>query len=174
MNMSFNRFKFILLFLVMGLAICFAINVASAQSWTLVNTLTNVEQNYTNNEFLSAVASSADGNKLVATVLYGGFDPFHPNYPYSYFYTSTNAGATWVPRFPDMTTLGWFQWGCVASSADGTKLVAPPYWTHCILKTLSLFQPIQGLIGRKLSCRVIFGSPSLLPPMEILWRQLEV
>jgi hypothetical protein len=54
----------------------------------------------------SAVASSADGTKLVATVKGGGS------------YTSANSGATWP------SSLGSANWSSVASSADGTKLVA--------------------------------------------------
>jgi photosystem II stability/assembly factor-like uncharacterized protein len=54
----------------------------------------------------TGVASSADGNKLVAAVFTGQL------------YTSTDAGATWTAR--ESTR----QWVAVASSADGSKLVA--------------------------------------------------
>jgi photosystem II stability/assembly factor-like uncharacterized protein len=54
----------------------------------------------------SAVASSTDGNKLVA-VVQGG-----------YIYTSTDGGTTWTER----NSAGSRQWKAVASSADGTKL----------------------------------------------------
>jgi hypothetical protein len=54
----------------------------------------------------SAVASSADGTKLVATVK-GGL-----------VYTSTNSGVTWASQDSGRN------WSSVASSADGTKLVA--------------------------------------------------
>jgi hypothetical protein len=57
----------------------------------------------------SAVASSADGTKLVATVKGGQI------------YTSTDSGVTWIPRAGN---LGSLNWSSVASSADGTKLVA--------------------------------------------------
>jgi len=53
-----------------------------------------------------AVASSADGTKLVA-VVYGG-----------QIYTSSDSGVTWVPRADNRS------WTSVASSADGAKLVA--------------------------------------------------
>jgi photosystem II stability/assembly factor-like uncharacterized protein len=56
-----------------------------------------------------SVASSADGNKLVAVVFNGQI------------YTSTNAGASWTPRDSNRT------WSGVDSSADGTKLVAVTY-----------------------------------------------
>ncbi len=52
------------------------------------------------------IASSADGNKLVALVDAG------------LIYTSTDSGATWVPR---STNRYWYS---VASSADGNNLVA--------------------------------------------------
>jgi hypothetical protein len=55
-----------------------------------------------------AVASSADGTKLVAA-----YDA-----PDGKIFTSNDSGASWVPRSP----LG--HWTAVASSADGTKLVA--------------------------------------------------
>jgi len=54
----------------------------------------------------SAVASSADGTKLVATVKGGQI------------YTSINSGVTWTPQDTSRN------WSSVASSADGTKLVA--------------------------------------------------
>jgi len=53
-----------------------------------------------------ALASSADGTKLVGVI------------PYNKIYTSTDSGATWTPRF--LTGA----WQAVASSADGTKLAA--------------------------------------------------
>jgi hypothetical protein len=59
----------------------------------------------------SAVASSGDGTKLVATVNTG-----------QTIYTSTNSGLNWVAQ---STGAGSSQkWSSVASSADGTKLVA--------------------------------------------------
>jgi hypothetical protein len=54
----------------------------------------------------SAVASSADGTKLVATVKGGQI------------YTSTDSGVTWTPQANSTN------WSSVASSADGTYLVA--------------------------------------------------
>jgi hypothetical protein len=55
-----------------------------------------------------AIASSADGNKLVLAVANGG--PI---------YTSTNSGASWI-----LNTAPIKGWEYVASSADGTKLAA--------------------------------------------------
>jgi hypothetical protein len=62
---------------------------------------------YDTNRNWTAIASSADGSKLVAAVRNGQI------------YTSTDSGVTWVAR-----NAGVKQWGSVASSADGTKLVA--------------------------------------------------
>jgi hypothetical protein len=66
------------------------------ESWTAYGIITN----------WSAVASSADGTKLVATVKGGQI------------YTSANSGVTWTPQ------AGSTNWSSVASSADGTYLVA--------------------------------------------------
>jgi hypothetical protein len=60
----------------------------------------------------SAVASSADGAKLVAVASSDTFMAFGP------IYTSTDAGATWAVRESARF------WSAVASSADGTRLVA--------------------------------------------------
>ena len=58
-----------------------------------------------------AVASSADGTKLVAVDWYGTGSG-------GQIYTSTDSGATWTPRESNRN------WYSVASSADGNKLVA--------------------------------------------------
>ena len=54
----------------------------------------------------SAVASSADGNSLVAVASFGNI------------YTSTNGGLSWTPRN------NIDSWNSVSMSADGTKIVA--------------------------------------------------
>jgi hypothetical protein len=69
----------------------------------------------------TAVASSADGSKLAAI----GYvvPPSGPGYisePIHPIYTSTNSGATW--KLNSVPAGLW--WSSVASSADGTKLVA--------------------------------------------------
>src|SRR5205814_872554 len=67
-----------------------------------------------------SVACSADGNHLVALVgkvdlqCSGSF--YSPGGP---IYISTNSGANWMPSSAPTTN-----WTSVASSADGTKLVA--------------------------------------------------
>ena len=68
----------------------------------------------------TSIASSADGSKLVAVD--GGLScvPM-PCEPLGRIYTSTDSGVTWTPRESDKN------WGAVASSADGTKLVAGVY-----------------------------------------------
>ena len=58
-----------------------------------------------------AIASSADGSRLVAAVLGGGV------------WTSHDYGSTWTAA----STLTGAQWRTVASSADGTHLVAAVY-----------------------------------------------
>ena len=73
-----------------------------------------VSTNFPN--ILGAVASSADGNRLVATPSNNGGSSK------GWIYTSTDSGNTWVaatngPNLP---------WQAVASSADGMRLVAIP------------------------------------------------
>lgn len=79
------------------------------QTILLGNLLNNVGTSWTTNSTVlsaKAVASSADGSKLVAVVSSGNI------------YTSTNYGANWTPRASALN------WSGVASSANGTKLVA--------------------------------------------------
>ncbi len=61
----------------------------------------------------SAIASSADGTKLVATVNNGTI------------WTSTNSGATWT----NLNNSGTRYWSSVAASSDGTKLAATVGYT---------------------------------------------
>lgn len=58
------------------------------------------------NRYWRSVASSSDGNKLVAIATFGQI------------YTSTDAGATWTAHDSNRS------WTSVASSSDGSKLVA--------------------------------------------------
>jgi len=61
-----------------------------------------------------SVASSSDGSKLVVAQFYGGIS------------TSTNYGMAWVQQtngIPPMP-LGGYNWQCIASSGDGSKIVA--------------------------------------------------
>ncbi len=76
---------------------------AVGQSWTATGPLAD----------WSAIASSADGTKLAATI---------NNY---YIYTSTNSGATWTEQIGS----GNRYWSSIASSSDGTKLVAAVGYT---------------------------------------------
>lgn len=62
----------------------------------------------TNSPFAIFLAASADGTKLVAA------DTTH-------LYTSSDSGATWTQH---ATAPGMYEWGPVASSSDGTRLVA--------------------------------------------------
>jgi hypothetical protein len=61
------------------------------------------------------VTSSTDGSKLVAVV-----SGVYPSYIGGYIYTSTNSGAS----FNQVTNAGTRVWFDVASSSDGSKLVA--------------------------------------------------
>jgi hypothetical protein len=65
-----------------------------------------------------SVASSDDGNKLVAGVRYGGPDGTYPPAG-GPIYISADSGTTWTATTAPITN-----WSAVASSADGSKLVA--------------------------------------------------
>lgn len=81
-----------------GILLLSLVNSGRAQTWTLTSApATN----------WSAVASSADGSKVVASVI-GGL-----------IYVSSNFGSTWLPSSAPSNA-----WSAVASSADGIKLVA--------------------------------------------------
>lgn len=81
----------------------------SGVDWTINDLSTNLAD-------WTAVASSADGRKLVAAA-YSAY--YFGNA--SLIYTSTNTGASWT-----QTSAPNLEWVSVASSADGTKLVAAP------------------------------------------------
>jgi len=70
--------------------------------------------------YWSSVASSADGTKLVATVGYSTYDASQ----IGKIYTSANSGVNWSPQTGGIPASGVQPWSSVASSADGTKLVA--------------------------------------------------
>jgi len=86
-----------------------AVRPAFAQNWTLSDAPT---------EFWQAVASSADGSHLVAVAIedpsIGPCDCLEGT-----IYTSIDSGATWA-----LTSAPLAEWMSVASSADGSKLVA--------------------------------------------------
>ena len=85
-------------------AMLLGINPATAQSWT---------QTSAPLRSWTAVASSADGTKLVAVA---------NDLPAGAVYLSTDSGATWTPASAPSGA-----WSCVASSADGNKLVIAGY-----------------------------------------------
>jgi hypothetical protein len=66
-------------------------------------------------EYWEAVASSADGSKLIV-----GCQQF-------IYCISTNSGFTWTTKAEPQTGSGYGSWYCIASSADGTKYVAINY-----------------------------------------------
>jgi hypothetical protein len=75
------------------------------------------------NNVWNGVASSADGTKLAAAgTVYSVVSPGHFFAPGG-IYTSSDAGVTWTP-----TSASGGYWSCIASSADGTRLVAVDYY----------------------------------------------
>lgn len=97
-------------------------NKLAAASLQVVYTSTNSGNSWTSNSVpgtnLISIASSADGSKLAAAV---GATPFFSmgSDTSGFIYVSTNSGATWIQSDAPSKV-----WSSVASSADGTKLVA--------------------------------------------------
>ena len=87
-------------------------NSASAQTWTQTSAPTT-------NWF--SITCSADGTKVAAV---NQIPPDPWLYPASPVYLSTNSGTTWTPVDPDNITGSSLSWDYIASSADGTKLIA--------------------------------------------------
>jgi hypothetical protein len=83
----------------------------SGANWT--------QQNNSGSRYWSSVASSADGTKLVAAVGYTIYTASQPGA----IYTSTDSGVTWTPHTSSPLSSS-LDWSSVASSADGSKLVA--------------------------------------------------
>ncbi len=81
----------------------------SGATWTLTSAPST-------NKWVS-VASSSDGSKLVAAAMYAMYSSAYQSQ--GFIYTSTNSGATWTPS--GSPAAGWVS---VASSSDGSKLVA--------------------------------------------------
>jgi hypothetical protein len=98
--------------------------------YTTINEGTNwVKQAGSGSRFWASVASSTDGTKLVASEVHpvgSQVTAANPNPAVKCcstlgdIFTSTDSGVTWTDR----TAAGTRNWGQVASSADGTKLVA--------------------------------------------------
>lgn len=65
-----------------------------------------------------ALASSADGAKLIAAARDGSLIYANDTFTDSHLYTSTDSGVTWIARESGR------DWCCLASSADGSRLVA--------------------------------------------------
>jgi len=72
----------------------------------------------------TSVASSADGVKLVATAA-SIYNPTYGGARGGPIYTSPDSGTTWKA-----TTAPSNQWSCVASSADGSTLVAAAVYNN--------------------------------------------
>jgi hypothetical protein len=69
----------------------------------------------------NSVASSADGTKLVGVCTY---TEETNGYGDSTIFTSSDSGVTWTAQNWTTDTNHFINWVCVASSADGTKLLA--------------------------------------------------
>src|SRR5690349_5902631 len=94
-------------------------NLACAQTWTPTSA---PSAGPGSSPRWNSVASSADGTKLVAAGAHSCFYGCH--YLLFPIYTSADSGMTWI-----QTTAPINNWTSVASSADGTKLVAVGGWT---------------------------------------------
>lgn len=94
------KFKFVQLF-----KICFGMVAVIVCPTSLLGQDFVWTQTSAPNQFWAAIASSSDGTKLAAIG--------------DYFETSTNSGMTWTQQAVSGT--------CIASSADGTKLVRAVY-----------------------------------------------
>ncbi len=88
-------------------------DLAFSQTW--------IQQTNAPSKNFEAMASSADGSKLVA-VTYDYYDPYNNPHFGGPIYTSTNSGVSWTPA----TNAAPAQWTTVTSSADGKTLVALP------------------------------------------------
>jgi hypothetical protein len=105
-------------------ALSAVVNLASAQPWTMTS--------YSSEPFLQSLAASADGKRLIAAIPRMDDNCWGPPPSSSTFASivlSTNAGATWIQTTAptnNFYSIGPTNnyWSCVASSADGTKLVA--------------------------------------------------
>ncbi len=80
-----------------------------------------------------SIASSADGNKLVAT-------------SFGAIYTSSDSGADWMPTGGPMAA-PLADWTSVASSADGSRLVAVVDGGPIFTSVASTTQGVDGSIG---------------------------
>jgi photosystem II stability/assembly factor-like uncharacterized protein len=88
-------------------------DLAFSQTW--------IQQTNAPSKNFEAMASSADGSKLVA-VTYDYYDPYNNPHFGGPIYTSTNSGDSWM----EASNAAPAQWTTVTSSADGKTLVALP------------------------------------------------
>jgi hypothetical protein len=101
-----------------------------------------------------SVASSADGNKLVAAGYPFGLVAPGP------IYTSQDSGFNWTQSSAPSN-----RWSCVASSADGSKLAAAIYGGGFILRA------IRETLGLKRAPPSRIGTPLLAPQTETSLRR---
>src|ERR1051326_5696997 len=102
-----------------------------------------------------SIASSADGNKLVALI--GGA-------PYAKaIYTSSDSGASWTSNgVPSV------EWWSVASSADGMKLVAAAYGSGGLAGS-EIYVAVDRLVNRQVHLSLSWDqrTPTAVPVREI-------
>ena len=131
--------------------------------WTSANSgATWTQQNGSSgsgSRYWSSVASSSDGTHLVAAV---GYTIYTANQPGA-IYTSTDSGVTWASHTSSPLSSS-MNWSSVASSADGTKLVA------AVRSGPDLhFLQLRLQLDRAGAEMVSFGFPSPLRPTEPNW-----
>ena len=97
----------------------FAGNLSSSVGQTWTATFGGININWT------AIACSADGTKMAAGYNVSGTSP-------GYIYTSTDSGATWGSQG---FSSGTAYWSAIASSADGTHLIAAAGYSPYLLQS---------------------------------------
>jgi hypothetical protein len=139
-------------------------------SWTQTSSPTNL---------WAAVASSADGVKLVAAASYD------TNLQPGLIYTSTNAGASWAPTGAPSNV-----WVAVACSADGTRLLAATAelglggpspgqlftspdsgatWTQTVAPSNYWFSVASSADGAKLVAVALFANLQTVPQPGLIY-----
>ena len=129
------------------LVLFISVNPATGQTWALTGApILN---------YVSSVASSADGTKLVEATSTGSIGGIC---------TSTNSGFTWT-----LTSAPYYNWQSVASSADGTFLVAV---ASALEFNAMSPRPIRGSLGCRSATRPMgigLGLASPPQPTEANW-----
>jgi hypothetical protein len=106
-------------------------------TWTNVPTPTT--QNPWNNGPLNCIASSANGNDLVL----GGGTSYSTNTGYIYYSGAAGSPFTWLQATTPGVPL-WENWTSIASSSDGTKIMAAGHYTIAITTNFESFGSTWG------------------------------